>query len=159
MGLEEMAKYKLIMKTPIYEFEVWGESTSEVLEALRDLDRGFLEEVGEIVLSITKVSVDEGLRDVVEVRHDGPLIVAKKDLSHYEAIGVVLYCFKDHQATSRQIKERLSASGKKVTVPARLNEMVRKGLVFKPEERGSFYKLSTKGLKWVEEEVLPRLRR
>jgi len=154
-----MVKYKLIIKNQIYDFEIGGESISEILEALRDLDKGFLDEAREIVSSIMKASVDEGLRDIVEVRHDGPLIVAKKDLSHYEAIGVVLYCFKDHQATSRQIKERLAASGKKVTVPARLNEMVRKGLVFKPEERGSFYKLSTKGLKWVEEEVLPRLRR
>jgi len=154
-----MVKYKLIIKNQIYDFEIGGESISEILEALRDLDKGFLDEAREIVSSVMKASVDEGLRDIVEVRHDGPLIVAKKDLSHYEAIGVVLYCFKDHQATSRQIKERLAASGKKVTVPARLNEMVRKGLVFKPEERGSFYKLSTKGLKWVEEEVLPRLRR
>jgi hypothetical protein len=159
MRLQEMVKYKLIIKNQIYDFEIGGESISEILEALRDLDKGFLDEAREIVSSVMKASVDEGLRDIVEVRHDGPLIVAKKDLSHYEAIGVVLYCFKDHQATSRQIKERLAASGKKVTVPARLNEMVRKGLVFKPEERGSFYKLSTKGLKWVEEEVLPRLRR
>lgn len=154
-----MARFKLNIKTQFCELEIGGESTSEILEALRSLDKGFLEEAKEIVSSIMETSIDDDLRGIVEVRHDGPLIITKKDLSHYEAIGVILYCSKDHQATSKQIKDRLAASGKKVTVPARLNEMVKKGLVFKPEERGSSYKLSTKGLKWMEEEVLPRLRR
>ncbi len=147
------------IKAPLFELEIEGASTSEILEALRGLDRGFLEEVKEAISSFMEESRDEGLREIVEVRYDGPLIITKKDLSHYEAIGLVLYCSRDHQATSRQINNRLAASGKKVTVPARLNEMVRKGLVFRPEERGSFYKLSTKGLKWMEEEVLPRIRR
>lgn len=154
-----MARFKLRIKTQFCELEIGGESKSEILEALRGLDKGFFEEAKEIISSIMEASIDDGLRGIVEVRHDGPLIITKKDLSHYEAIGVVLYCSRDHQATSRQIRDRLAASGKKVTVPARLNEMVRKGLVFKPEERGSFYKLSTKGLKWMEEEVLPKLRR
>ncbi len=154
-----MVRFKLSIKTQFCELEIEGDSTSEILEALRGLDKGFLEEAKGIVSSIMETSIDDDLKSIVETRHDGPLIVTKKDLSHYEAIGIVLYCSKNHQATSRQIKDRLTASGKKVTVPARLNEMVRKGLVFKPEERGAFYKLSTKGLKWMEEEVIPRLRR
>ncbi len=90
---------------------------------------------------------------------DGPIIVTKKKLSHYEAIGLVLYSTRDHQASSRELSRRLSASGKKVTVPARLNEMRKRGHIFKPIDKSPYYKLSIKGVKWIEDEILPPLKK
>jgi hypothetical protein len=43
-------------------------------------------------------------------------------------------------------------------VPARLNEMTKRGLVFKPDPGRPEFKLTLQGEKWVEEEVLPRLK-
>ena len=43
-------------------------------------------------------------------------------------------------------------------VPARLNEMTKRGLVFKPNPSRPDYKLTVQGKKWVEDEVLPKLR-
>jgi len=64
---------------------------------------------------------------------------------------------KNFEATSKQIRERLVSSGKKVTVAARLHEMRTRGHVFKPEKKGSMYKLTSKGVKWIEDDVLRRL--
>ena len=43
-------------------------------------------------------------------------------------------------------------------VPARLNEMTKRGLVFKPDPARPESKLTVQGEKWIEDEVLPRLR-
>jgi hypothetical protein len=43
-------------------------------------------------------------------------------------------------------------------VPARLNEMTKRGQVFKPDPNKPEFKLTIQGEKWVEEEVLSRLR-
>jgi hypothetical protein len=80
-----------------------------------------------------------------------------KDTTHYEAIGIILYAMKNYQASSREIKERLMVSGKIVTVPARIHEMKGRGLIFKPG-KGSIYKLSMEGIKWIEGEVIPKLK-
>jgi hypothetical protein len=42
-------------------------------------------------------------------------------------------------------------------VPARLNEMTKRGLVFKPDPAKPDWKLTTQGEKWVEE-ILTKLR-
>ena len=61
--------------------------------------------------------------------------------------------------SSGTITKRLAASGKKVTVPARLHEMRKRGHIFKPVDRAPYYKLSTRGVKWIEEEILPPLKK
>ena len=43
-------------------------------------------------------------------------------------------------------------------VPARLNEMTKRGIVFKPDPARPEFKLTTQGERWVEEEVLTKLR-
>jgi hypothetical protein len=42
-------------------------------------------------------------------------------------------------------------------VPARLNEMTKRGLVFKPDPAKPDWKLTTQGEKWVEEKILTKL--
>ncbi len=154
-----MPRIRLGIRTPFGEIEVSGETTLEVLEALERLDHAFLSEVNERVSGLMAKQAEDDLNGIVEVGREGPLIVTKKRVSHYEAIGLILYALKDHQASSRGIRNRLVASGKKVTVPARLHEMRKRGHIFKPDGKGSVYKLSTKGLRWMEEEVLPGLKK
>jgi len=152
-----MPRLRLSIETPFGEIQVSGESPEEVLEALGWLDRDFVVEVNSRVSSLMAEQARNVLEGIVDVRRDGPVIVTRDDMSHYEAIGLILYAYKDHEASSRMIKERLSASGKKVTVPARLNEMRKRGHIFKPNSREPIYKLSTQGVRWIEEEVLPKL--
>lgn len=154
-----MTKVKIGIKTTFGEIEVCGETSSEVLIALEELDSGFLADVNKVVSSLLATQARDDLKDIVEVGRDGPVIVTKKKLSHYEAIGLILYGTKDNQSSSRELKMRLAASGKKVTVPARLHEMRRRGHIFKPVEKAPYYKLSTKGVKWIEEEVIPHLKK
>ncbi len=154
-----MPKITLAIKTPFGEVQVSGDSPQDVLDALEGLDQVFIGEVSERVTELLATRARDELKGIVEVGRDGPVIVTKKKLSHYEAIGLVLYCIKDNQASSREITRRLTASGKKVTVPARLHEMRKRGHIFKPVDRAPFYKLSTRGVKWIEEEVIPPLKK
>jgi len=152
-----MTRIKLGIRTPFGEIEVSGETTSEVLNALETLDQEFLAEVNNRVSALLAKQARDNLKGIVDVGREGPVIVTKKKLSHYAAIGLILYSLKEHQASSRELKKRLAASGKKVTVPARLHEMRKRGHIFKPVAKAPYYKLSTKGVKWIEEEVLPPL--
>ena len=154
-----MARITCAIKTPFGEIRVSGESPDEVLDALQDIDQVFVKEVNEKVSDILTTQAKDDLKGLVEVGRDGPIIVTKKKLSHYECIGLVLYSVRDHQSSSRDISKRLSASGKKVTVPARLHEMRKRGHIFKPVDKAPYYKLTTKGVKWIEEDVIPPLKK
>jgi len=154
-----MARITCAIKTPFGEIRVSGESPEEVLDALQDIDQVFVKEVNEKVSDILTTQAKDDLKGLVEVGRDGPIIVTKEKLSHYECIGLVLYSMRDHQSSSRGITKRLSASGKKVTVPARLHEMRKRGHIFKPVDKAPYYKLTTKGVKWIEEDVIPPLKK
>lgn len=154
-----MPRIRLGIKTSFGEIEVSGEDPSEVLNALEKLDPSFMAEVNERASELLAMQAKDDLKGIIDMSRDGPVIVTKKRVSHYEAIGLVLYGMRDHQLSSRDLRRRLVASGKKVTVPARLHEMRRRGHIFKPVEKAPFYKLSTKGVKWIEEEVLPKLKK
>jgi len=121
---------------------------------LEGLDQKFIGEVNEKISELLPNQAKDDMKGIVEMGRDGPVIVYKKKLSHYEAIGIILYCTKDNQASSREITKRLTASGKKVTVAARLHEMRSRGHIFKPVDKAPYYKLSTKGIKWMEDKVL-----
>ena len=154
-----MARITCAIKTPFGEIRVSGESPDEVLDALQDIDQVFVKEINEKVSDILTTQAKDDLKGLVEVGRDGPIIVTKEKLSHYECIGLVLYSLRDHQSSSRGISKRLSASGKKVTVPARLHEMRKRGHIFKPVDKAPYYKLTTKGVKWIEEDVIPPLKK
>ena len=147
------------VKTPFGEILVSGESPEELLEVLEWLNKDFVADVNDRVSGIMAKQSQDHLKGIVDMRRDGPVIVARDDLSHYESIGLILYCMKDYQASSREIKDLLAQSGKKVTVPARLHEMRKRGHIFKPMSKSSIYKLSAKGVKWIEEEVIPSLKK
>jgi len=152
-----MPRLRVTIETGYGAIEVSGKSPEEVLEGLGWLTSEYLSRVNEIA---SEATADDGnsLRGIIRIDDEGPTIVSREDLSHYEAIGLVLYAMENREATSKELRERLASSGKKVALAARLHEMRRRGQVFKPDSRESLHKLTANGVKWIEEDVLRRLR-
>jgi len=154
-----MGKVRLSVKTSFGEVSVEGETVEEVLRLLDGLS-GLAEKIGALFPTRLGPAVmpSSALRDVIELTSEGPIIVAKKKMSQYEAIGLLLYAIDEKTATASRLKRLLEASGMTgVQVPARLNEMRKRGLVFKPEPAKPDWKLTAQGERWIEEEVLPKL--
>jgi len=153
-----MVRIRARIKTGFGEIEVEGESAQELLEALKSMTPEFVSEIGSLVSSRVVVPVKAGLEGVVELTTEGPVVTTRERLSHYEAIGLVLYASERKTSTATKIGDLLKSSGIKSMVPARLNEMTKRGLVFKPDPSRPEFKLTVQGEKWIDDEVLPRLR-
>jgi len=152
-----MSKIRARFKTGFGELEVEGESAQELLEALKSVTPEFIDEVSAVVAS--KVApVKAGLEGIVELTTEGPVVTTREKLSHYEAIGLVVYASNKKTSTATKIGELLKSSGIKAMVPARLNEMTKRGFVFKPDPSRPEFKLTVQGEKWIEDEVLSRLK-
>jgi len=152
-----MNRVEARIKTPFGEIIVEGESPQDVLRILEGFPDNFMQKVSEIVSS-RLVPSGVQLKGIVESTTEGPVIVAHEDLTHYEAIGVTLFASEAKKNTAAQITKLLESSGIKCMVPARLNEMTKRGQVFKPDPNRPEFKLTVQGERWVEGEVLGRLR-
>ena len=148
---------RISIKTSFGEIVLCGETPEEVFQLLQSLNPEFYTRLNSEIPHFAQESNLNALEGVVGMTADGPLIVTKRDLTHYESIALILYCSKDNQCSVRKLRNLLLSSGKNVTVPARLNEMIKKGYIFKPNPKAPEYKLSTNGTKWIEAEILPRL--
>jgi len=73
-------------------------------------------------------------------------------------VGLILYASEERKNTSAQITRLLESSGIRSMVPARLNEMTKRGQVFKPDPNRPEFKLTVQGERWIEDDVLARLR-
>jgi len=153
-----MARIRARVKTGFGEIEVEAETAQELLEALRTVTPEFIGEVSGVVASGIVAPARAGLEGIVELTTEGPVVTTREKLSHYEAIGLVLYASERKSSTATQISNLLKSSGIKSMVPARLNEMTKRGLVFKPDPARPEFKLTVQGEKWIEDEVLARLR-
>ena len=98
------------------------------------------------------------LKGIVELTTEGPVVVTREKLTHYEAVGLVLYASEEKTNTAAQITRLLESSGIKSMVPARLNEMTKRGQVFKPDPNKPDFKLTIQGEKWIEDDVISKLR-
>ncbi|MEM2999979.1 MAG: hypothetical protein QXV09_05775 [Candidatus Bathyarchaeia archaeon] len=145
------------IKTPFGEIVIQGENPKEILEVLENIPENFLEKLSDFVSNKLTPSGAQ-LKGIVELTTEGPVIVAREKLTHYEAVGLVLYASPDKTNTAAQITKLLESSGIKIMVPARLNEMTKRGHVFKPDPNKPEFKLTIQGEKWVEDEVLSKLR-
>jgi hypothetical protein len=152
-----MVKVEVRIKTPFGEIVVEGENPQEVLGILETFPENFMEKVTSLVSSRLVPSTAQ-LKGIVEFTTEGPVIVTRENLTHYEAIGLVLYTSEDKRNTAAQIQRLLDSSGIKCMVPARLNEMTKRGQVFKPDPSKPEFKLTVQGERWVEDNVLARLR-
>ena len=152
-----MKRIEARVKTPFGEVIVEGETPQEILDMLGQIPEDFVEKLGDFVSNRLTPSGAQ-LKGIIEPTTEGPVIVTRESLTHYEAVGLVLYASNDRRNTAAQIQKLLESSGIKSMVPARLNEMTKRGQVFKPDPNKPDFKLTIQGEKWVEEEVLTKLR-
>ena len=127
------------------------------LTCLAVIPENFVEKLSDFVSNRLTPSGAQ-LKGIIEPTTEGPVIVTRENLTHYEAVGLVLYASEERKNTAAQIQKLLESSGIKSMVPARLNEMTKRGQVFKPDPNKPEFKLTIQGEKWVEEEVLTKLR-
>jgi predicted transcriptional regulator len=145
------------IKTSFGEVVIEGENPQEILDMLGVIPENFVEKLSDFVSNKLTPSGAQ-LKGIVESTTAGPVIVTRENLTHYEAVGLVLYASQDKKNTAAQITRLLESSGIKSMVPARLNEMTKRGQVFKPDPNKPEFKLTIQGEKWIEEEVLTKLR-
>ena len=153
-----MGRIKTRIKTPFGEIVLEGENPKELLEIIKSIPENFIEEVTSLISGKLTPPIKAQLEGIVEFTTEGPVITTRKKLTHYEAIGLILYSMENNMATAAQISKLLESSGIKSMVPARLNEMTKRGLVFKPNPSKPDFKLTVQGKRWIEDEVLPKLR-
>ena len=152
-----MKKIETRIKTPFGEIVLEGENPQEILDMMSIFPEDFMEKLSNFVSSRVIPSGAQ-LKGVIESTTEGPVIVARENLTHYEAIGLTLYASEEKKSTAAHITKLLESSGIKCMVPARLNEMTKRGQVFKPDPNRPEFKLTMQGERWVEDDVLARLR-
>jgi hypothetical protein len=150
-------KIETRIKTPFGEIVLGGENPQEILDMMSIFPQDFIEKLSNFVSSRVIPSGAQ-LKGIIESTTEGPVIVARENLTHYEAIGLTLYASEEKKGTAAQITKLLESSGIKCMVPARLNEMTKRGQVFKPDPNRPEFKLTMQGERWVEDDVLTRLR-
>jgi len=152
-----MKRIEARIKTPFGEIVIEGENPKEILSMLETMPENFVEKLSDFVSNKLTPSGAQ-LKGIVELTTEGPVIVTREKLTHYEAVGLVLYASENKTNTAAQITKLLESSGIKSMVPARLNEMTKRGQVFKPDPNKPDFKLTIQGEKWIEEEVISKLR-
>lgn len=139
-----------------------GTTPNDLLETLEKLPENFFRSVENLVsekVSLSREERPEKAESIVRYTDMGPILVLKdpSSITHCEAIGLLLYFLKDKICKPSQLRYLLQCSGLSIQVSSRLNEMFKKGLVFKPTSREAGWTLTPKGERWVEEEVLPKV--
>jgi hypothetical protein len=153
-----MGKVRVRVKAPFGVIVIEGDSAQEILATLKEMPPQFVNEVGNLINQNLTPSIKTQLDGIVEITTEGPIITTREKITHYEAIGLVLFASDENTCTAAQIKKLLASSGIRSMVPARLNEMTKRGMVFKPDPARPEFKLTTQGERWIEEEVLAKLR-
>jgi len=152
-------RLRIKVKVPFGEIIVEGDGARDILDVLEHMPSGFVEKIGELVSAKLTLPAQAQLEGIVEFTTEGPVITARTKFTHYEAIGLVLYASEGKTETAAKIARLLQSSGVKSMVPARLNEMTKRGLVYKPDPARPELKLTTQGEKWVEDDVIPKLKK
>lgn len=152
-----MKRIEARIKTPFGDVVIEGETPEEILSALETMPENFVEKLTDFVSDKLMPSGAQ-LKGILELTTEGPVIVTREKLTHYEAVGLVLYASEDKTNTAAQVTKLLESSGIKSMVPARLNEMTKRGQVFKPNPSKPEFKLTIQGEKWIEEDVISKLR-
>ena len=112
-----MKRIEARIKTPFGEVVIEGENSQEILEILSEIPENFVEKLSDFVPSRLTPSGAQ-LKGIVEATTKGPVIVTRENLTHYEAVGLVLYASDERKNTAAQIQKLLESSGIKSMVPA-----------------------------------------
>lgn len=153
-----MGKIRVRVNAPFGEIVIEGESAQEILKTLKMMPPQFVNEVGNLISSNLTPTLQTQMDGIIEITTEGPIITTREKLTHYEAIGLILFASEENSSSASQIKRLLASSGIKSMVPARLNEMTKRGLVFKPDPSRPEFKLTTQGERWIEDEIIVKIR-
>jgi predicted transcriptional regulator len=117
-----------------------------------------------VLLTTDLQKLIEGLKDVIALAPEGPeLLISKRRLTDSEIIQLyLLVAYMGHKLghlnkdsmSKKELQTRLGKSSK--ITSTRLGELCREGVAIKTEE-GS-YKITTIGIKRLQEEELPKIR-
>lgn len=151
-------KIRIHIKTAFGEIVVEGNSFQEIQRILEATPENFVNEIKRMSSEKLASPLETQLEGIVEQTTDGPVITARKKLTHYEAIGLLLYASQEKKSTAAKIARLLESTGIKAMVPARLNEMTKRGLIFKPNPSKPQCKLTMQGERWVEDEIIGKLK-
>ncbi len=113
------------IKTPFGEVVIEGDTPQDILGMLESVPENFVETLSDFV-SNRLVPSGAQLKGIVELTTEGPVIVTREKLTHYENVGLILYASDERKNTASQIQKLLESSGIKSMVPARLNEMTKR---------------------------------
>ena len=152
-----MKRVEVRIKTSFGEVVLAEDSPQGLLDMLETVPENFVEKISSFVSDHLSPSKAQ-LKGIVEPTTDGPVIVTRENLTHYEAVGLILYASDERKNTVTQVQKLLELSNIKCMVPARLNEMTKRGQVFKPETNKPEFKLTIQGEKWIQEKVLTTLK-
>lgn len=153
-----MGKIKVRIKTSFGTLIVEGSTAQEILATLETVPPQFIDKMNFLMSKKLTSPIKTQLGGIVEFTTEGPIITTREKLTHYEAIGLTIYASRGQTNTAAHINQLLVASGIKSMVPARLNEMVKRGLIFKPDPARPEFRLTTQGKRWITEDVLFKLR-
>lgn len=148
---------RIRIKAPFGEVVIEADSPTEIMNTLKELPPEFMGKINDLISSKLTPTLKAQLEGIVEFTTEGPVITSRMKFTHYEAIGLILFASEGNTNTATQMDRLLKSSGVKSMVPARLNEMTKRGLVFKPDPGRPEFKLTTQGEKWVEQDVIPKL--
>jgi len=160
-GIFKLGKIQAEIKTSFGKIIIEGSTASDLLETLKSLPENFISDLESAVSKATMLNINKGFNNLVKLTESGPVLILKdpKIITQYEAIGLILYFSKNKSGKPSQIRQLLEYSGIKTHVSSRLNEMAKRGLVLKSSSDDSEWTLSPRGERWVEEEILSKLKR
>ena len=153
-----MGRIRVQIEAPFGEIVVEGDNAQEILSTLKMMPPEFMSAISDLISAKLTPPIKTQLDGIVELTSKGPIITTREKLTHYEAIGLVLFASDKKTSTATKINRLLASSGIRSMVPARLNEMTKRGIVFKPDPAKPEFRLTTQGERWLEEEVLAKVR-
>ena len=105
-----MKRIEARIKTPFGEVVIEGENPQEILDMLGVIPEKFVEKLSDFVSNKLTPSGAQ-LKGIVEPTTEGPVIVTREKLTHYEAVGLILYASEEKKSTAAQITKLLESSG------------------------------------------------
>ena len=120
-----MGKIRVQIKAPFGEIVVEGDSAQEILATLKTMPPEFMGDIGNLISAKLTPPIKTQLEGIVELTTEGPIITTREKLTHYEAIGLVLFASDKKSGTATQISRLLASSGIRSMVPAAVEVKVR----------------------------------
>ena len=86
-----MGKILVKVKAPFGEVVIEGEKAQEILNSLRTIPPEFVNSISSLISSNLTPSLKTQLDGIIELTTEGPIITTREKITHYEAIGLILF--------------------------------------------------------------------